>query len=150
MTKSPEPTPTQDGICREPSGVRADMGIRYPRCGRSLPCPIHSTPTTPEPATDEKPNFEGHQGRDCGEHRTVGPHRAWCLDCTAWCYPQEGCPGCQVPQLLARISSLEVEREELRKVVPGLLEIARLAMPGTYFATDSRIVAALAALGDSQ
>lgn len=22
-----------------------------------------------------------------GQHRTVGPHRAWCLDCGEWCYP---------------------------------------------------------------
>jgi hypothetical protein len=25
-------------------------------------------------------NFVGHQPRTCGEHRTVGPHRAWCFD----------------------------------------------------------------------
>lgn len=38
--------------------------------------------------------FEGHKPRRCGEHRTVGPHRAWCDDCSEWCYPSSGCAGC--------------------------------------------------------
>lgn len=38
-------------------------------------------------------NFEGHGGH-CGEHRTVGPHRAWCYQCTEWCYPDGPCKGC--------------------------------------------------------
>lgn len=40
--------------------------------------------------------FYGWEPRDCGEHRTVGPHRAWCFDCAEWCYPYEGmaCEGC--------------------------------------------------------
>lgn len=40
-------------------------------------------------------NFEGHQPRACGGHRTVGPHRAWCFDCAEWCYPGDPCHGCQ-------------------------------------------------------
>ena len=30
-------------------------------------------------------------------HHTVGPHRAWCLTCSEWCYPndQMRCPCCQ-------------------------------------------------------
>jgi hypothetical protein len=45
--------------------------------------------------------FEGHQPRECGEHRTVGPHRAWCFDCREWCYPDEemACKGCRIPML---------------------------------------------------
>lgn len=39
-------------------------------------------------------NFAGLAGRQCREHRTVGPHRAWCFDCSEWCYPQEPCRGC--------------------------------------------------------
>lgn len=40
--------------------------------------------------------FYGWEPRDCGEHRTVGSHRAWCFDCTEWCYPHEdtACDGC--------------------------------------------------------
>lgn len=31
-------------------------------------------------------------GCDCGgEHRTVGPHRAWCHGCHEWCYPDNIC-----------------------------------------------------------
>lgn len=47
--------------------------------------------------------FEGHEPRECGEHRTVGPHRAWCFDCTEWCYPRPelACKGCELPQLRA-------------------------------------------------
>ena len=39
-------------------------------------------------------NFEGLPARTCGEHRTVGPHRAWCYDCREWCYPRLPCGGC--------------------------------------------------------
>jgi hypothetical protein len=39
----------------------------------------------------------GYGDRDCGEHRTVGPHRAWCFACSEWCYPDPdgACKGCQ-------------------------------------------------------
>ena len=111
---------------------------------------------------EEKPNFEGHQGRDCGEHRTVGSHRAWCFDCTAWCYPEEGCPGCQVPQLLARISSLEEGRDRLAALVTEAREYEQRKNEGVppeakrptaepELSTIRRIAfeQALAALGDS-
>jgi len=38
--------------------------------------------------------FYGHPKRECGEHRTVGSHRAWCHDCGEWCYPDIPCRGC--------------------------------------------------------
>lgn len=41
--------------------------------------------------------FEGHQPRGCGEHRTVGS-RAWCFDCSEWCYPDSGCIRCRYPE----------------------------------------------------
>lgn len=47
-------------------------------------------------------NFEGHDGRECGEHRTTGG-RAWCFDCSEWCYPTIPCKGCEVPQLEAAL-----------------------------------------------
>src|SRR5918997_82846 len=43
---------------------------------------------------DTRPNFEGHPDRLCGDHRTVGPHRAWCFDCGEWCYPSQPCVRC--------------------------------------------------------
>lgn len=54
-------------------------------------------------------NFEGHQPRECGEHRTVGPHRAWCYDCSEWCYSYDrdaGCKGCRIPMLEEAIARL--------------------------------------------
>ena len=61
----------------------------------------------------ERPNFEGHEKRECGEHRTVGPHRAWCYDCTEWCYPRPemACKGCMVPMLQAEVERLTKERD---------------------------------------
>jgi hypothetical protein len=47
---------------------------------------------------DESGNFQGHEPRTCGEHRTVGPHRAWCFRCTEWCYPDDGCIRCRHPE----------------------------------------------------
>jgi hypothetical protein len=38
-------------------------------------------------------NFHGHGGA-CGEHRTVGECRAYCLQCSEWCYPNAACKGC--------------------------------------------------------
>lgn len=42
--------------------------------------------------------FEGHTPRECGEHRTVGEHRAWCYDCSEWCYPSSPCARCELAQ----------------------------------------------------
>lgn len=48
---------------------------------------------------DEKGSFEGFEPRECGEHRTVGSHRAWCYTCHEWCYPRiaAACNGCRNP-----------------------------------------------------
>lgn len=46
------------------------------------------------PHLDTEGSFYGFQSRDCGEHRTVGPHRAWCYDCSEWCYPKAPCVRC--------------------------------------------------------
>lgn len=53
------------------------------------------------PVYDTAGNFEGHEPRECNEHRTVGPHRAWCFDCVEWCYPQAPCVRCEVVGLRA-------------------------------------------------
>jgi hypothetical protein len=60
----------------------------------------------------EPANFEGHEPRNCGEHRTVGPHRAWCYDCSEWCYPGPineagACNGCRVPYLETELTRTE-------------------------------------------
>jgi hypothetical protein len=47
---------------------------------------------------DEHGCFVGHPGRECGEHRTTGD-RAWCFDCSEWCYPSMPCARCELPVL---------------------------------------------------
>lgn len=59
-------------------------------------------------------NFHGHEPRECGEHRTVGPHRAWCFDCQEWCYPSEPCVRCMNPD------ALRAERDEARAQAAAL------------------------------
>lgn len=76
---------------------------------------------SPDPCTCEchKVNFEGHQPRECGEHRTVGPHRAWCHDCHEWCYPSDGCSGCRLggmqigADVVAKMMRLDVRPGEV-------------------------------------
>lgn len=55
----------------------------------------------------EEPNFEGHPESECGEHRTVESHRAWCFADSEWCYPSMPCHGCE-------LSALRAENERLR------------------------------------
>jgi len=38
-------------------------------------------------AVSDDPNWEGVP--DAPEHRTVGPHRAWCFNDSEWCYPEQ-------------------------------------------------------------
>jgi hypothetical protein len=59
--------------------------------------PVTSAKPTREPVFDpDESHFAGWSPRDCGDHRTVGPHRAWCFDCGEWCYPhaEMACGGC--------------------------------------------------------
>ena len=66
-----------------------------------------------ESGTDSAGRFHGHANRRCGEHRTAGG-RAWCFDCTEWCYPrpEAACEGCQsvsaddAREMLARVREL--------------------------------------------
>lgn len=60
-------------------------------------------------------NFEGHKGRECGDHRTTGG-RAWCFDDSEWCYPEMPCRGCEVPLLRAEIERL---REWCKRLATG-------------------------------
>ena len=55
-----------------------------------------------EPCADGSPRFVGWEPRECGEHRTVGDYRAWCYDCTEWCYSSKiemACKGCEIVHL---------------------------------------------------
>lgn len=89
-------------------------------------------------------DFTGHSGRECGEHRSTGP-RAWCHDCTEWCYPEAPCRGCEIPQLRveldtarARVVEVEAENERLRDVAeaesahecPSCAQLDALTEPG--------------------
>lgn len=59
-------------------------------------------------AWDHERMFEGHPDRECGEHRTTG-QRAWCYGCSEWCYPEEPCKGCELPQLRALITEMRAK-----------------------------------------
>jgi hypothetical protein len=64
--------------------------------------------------TETEDLFEGHEPRECGEHRTLGSHRAWCFDCHEYCYPRiaAACNGCRNPVIEQLMDDLaEVLRE---------------------------------------
>jgi hypothetical protein len=67
----------------------------------------------------DEANFEGHAQSECGEHRTVGPHRAWCFACSEWCYPSSPCKGCELPQVRSVVdtlrATLQATRDELNR-----------------------------------
>lgn len=74
--------------------------------------------------------FEGHDGRECGEHRTTG-QRAWCHGCSEWCYPDQPCKGCELPQLRAEVERLQAAVPEVVCPACGATIRARLAdQPG--------------------
>jgi hypothetical protein len=59
--------------------------------------------------------FAGFEARDCGEHRTVGPHRAWCHDCNEWCYPDAPCVRCHgVSPVLRLLAAVYKHRDGYR------------------------------------
>jgi hypothetical protein len=52
--------------------------------------------------------WEGRTPRVCDEHRTTGA-RAWCLECSEWCYPNAFCKGCEVRRLEAELDALYLD-----------------------------------------
>ena len=52
------------------------------------------------------PVWEGTPDRLCGEH-LPGNGRAWCLDCSEWCYPDIPCIRCH-PAVIALRESGEL------------------------------------------
>lgn len=65
------------------------------------------------------PSFEGHENRECGEHRTTGK-RAWCFECSEWCYDTVPCKGCELPMLRKVLKEI---RDYCTSVVTGYSEI---------------------------
>lgn len=65
-------------------------------------CECHDT----EPTGGLRERFEGHDGRECGEHRTAGG-RAWCFADSEWCSPDIPCRGCELPALRQRAEEAE-------------------------------------------
>lgn len=61
-------------------------------------------PDRPTPRLDGD-HFLGFEGGP--EHRTVGPHRAWCYDASEWCSPEAPCVACDRP----------VDNEDLRNIL---------------------------------
>lgn len=60
--------------------------------------------------------FAGHDGRECGEHRTTGG-RAWCFTDQEWCYPEIPCRGCELPSLRKCVERAERELEQTQDAV---------------------------------
>jgi hypothetical protein len=63
----------------------------------------------------------------------VGSHRAWCFDCSEWCYPalDLACPRCLLPRLFDQRNGLLAALEEIASWpvrVPGLREAALAAI----------------------
>ena len=60
--------------------------------------------------------FLGHRPRECTGHETVGTHRAWCIDCSDWCYPDisEACCGCRIGSLRAELDELRAHNPDTR------------------------------------
>ena len=67
--------------------------------------------------------FVGHAERECGEHRTVGSHRAWCFDCSEWCYPRidAACRGCELPALRAALARRDAAIQAVRDMLTELV-----------------------------
>ena len=88
--------------------------------------------------SDPKALFEGHDGRECGEHRTVGSHRAWCHDCTEWCYPEIPCRGCKIPQLELALTEANELLEQTIEVLEGFLEIEEDGDADKWFSEEAK------------
>lgn len=74
--------------------------------------------------------FTGHARRECGGHQP-SQDRAWCPDCTEWCYPdaERACRGCELPLLRAGLAELKGKAEqaqaEARRVKAAYSNLSR-------------------------
>lgn len=87
----------------------------------------HPAPTTPPADYTAPRHFAGHDGRECGEHRTTG-HRAWCFDDSEWCTQEIPCRGCELSGLRAALTAARDEtarqRERAEQAEDALRELA--------------------------
>ena len=66
--------------------------------------------------------YTGYEPRECGDHRSTGS-RAWCFECSEWCYPRIPCKGCEIEGLrdrVVRIDRTMVPVEQLRAAIRQL------------------------------
>lgn len=91
----------------------------------------------------DEPNWEGSPGT-LHEHRTVGPHRAWCYADSAWCYPDDLCQGCDQVRLPEYLRGLNVgdaiadERERIAQAIETARDNYIVSLPGTNNLIDGR------------
>jgi hypothetical protein len=69
--------------------------------------------------------FVGQAPCECGEHRTVGEHRAWCHEDTEWCYPSMPCRGCEIARLRVQVAHQVAELLKLRAERRALWELLK-------------------------
>lgn len=91
------------------------------------------------------PNFEGVAGSSC-EHRTVGPHRAWCHTCGEWCYPSDPCVRCKAVAPVDWPARLKHAAEAAKRQGFDALA-AHLAEAAEYLRLPGRVEAIGRALG---
>ena len=98
--------------------------------------------------------FGGYQPRECGEHRTVGPHRAWCHDCGEWCYPdaEMACKGCRIPILEGHGPHYSFTRDQLIDALTHLEAYPATAGPGqrTFIVAEAMADAIIGALEEQK
>lgn len=72
---------------------------------------------------DAEGRFLGHDPSEGCEHRTVGSHRAWCLTCGEWCYPNIPCVRCERAILTARgeVDAEDVDTSSLETDLAAVL-----------------------------
>lgn len=76
-----------------------------------------------EPVFDENGYFEGFAPRECGDHRTVGEHRAWCHDCGEWCYPGTPCVRCEIVSLRLSTCPPKTRTNDYATSVEGAVQV---------------------------
>jgi hypothetical protein len=117
----------ESGQCEVTAGdaSKDDMvDCRCAECGSEFACDVDRPGAAPEGdlsgevfenSAKHGRLFVGYEPRECGEHRTVGDHRAWCFDCSEWCYPggEDACSGCAV-------SLLTAQRDQARAIAVAL------------------------------
>lgn len=116
---APEPDDTaesgdgyEDDCLRTAQEVHARGVNRAGVCDRCGEPPAAHPKWEPDGQSTE-PAWEGRALRECGEHRTTGS-RAWCYDCTEWCYLGAPCTRCELPYLRVELAEMTADRDRWR------------------------------------